>query len=499
MRVTNQMVNHTALRNMQRSQSKVSDTTTRMTSGKKIQKASEDPVVAMRALKLRSTVAQLDQYKTKNIKDADSWMFVTETSLNNIVGRLSSVYDYCVQGANDTYDTAARSNIVDGLQALKDQIYAEGSATYAGRYLFSGYRTSTDMTFATKESVRGVSYDITEHLSSNDFKRKDVVTDPLNYDMVDDYINGTAPYTPPRDATVSVLKLAYNDLEYDPEITFDGDKPADLGFTLVTKGRTDKDTYYEAGVNEIVYIPETGELVFGENAYNALKATKDIQVNYSKSTFQVGDLRPDHYFDCIKHEPQSDGTIKAIHFEQPEGGQNIQYEVNFNQFITVNTQGKNVITHAMGNEIDELTNALQELTEIEDTITKLKAKLTDPAYSEDKDKIAKINQLLEDADVEMALKRTRVADLFEKGETTFTNFMNKVSAEQADVGTRMNKLDMIATRVAEQYNNFDELRSANEDVETEEAIIDFNEANLVYNASLAATSNILQTTLLNYL
>lgn len=512
MRVTNQMVNHAALKNMQRSQSRVSDTTTRMTSGKKIQKASEDPVIAMRALKLRSTVAQLDQYKEKNIKDANSWMFVTETSLNNIVGRLSSVYDYCVQGANDTYDSAARSNIVDGLQALKNQIYAEGSATYAGRYLFSGYRTSTDMTFATKESVRGVSYDITEHLGSEDFKRKDVVTDPLNYDKVDGYINGTEPYTPPRDATVSVLKLAYNNLDVkayeDPDtgdivktldITFDGDDLATLGFDLVVKEKADKDTYYAAGANEIIYIPETGELVFGEEAYNAVKASKDIQINYSKSTFEVGDLRPDHYFDCIKHEPQSDGTIKDIHFEQPEGGQNIQYEVNFNQFITVNTQGKDVITHAMGHEIDELTDALQALTEIEDTITKLKAKLSDPLYSEDKAKVAKINQLLEDADIEMALKRTRVAELFEKGETTFTNFMNKVSAAQADVGTRMNKLDMIATRVAEQYDNFDELRSANEDVETEEAIIEFNEANLVYNASLAATSNILQTTLLDYL
>lgn len=498
MRVTNQMVNHEALKNMQRSQSRVSVTTTRMTSGKKIQKASEDPVIAMRALKLRSTVAQLDQYKEKNIKDADSWMFVTETSLNNLVGRLGEVYQYCVQGANDTYDSAARNNIVDGLQALKNQIYAEGSATYAGRYLFSGYRTSTDMTFATKESVEGVSYDITEHLDSEDFKRKDVVQNPLNYDNVDTYINGGA-YTPPRDDTVSVLKLAYKDLEYDPTIAFDGKKPADLGFVMVTKGKADKESYYEAGDNEIVYIPETGEMVFGKNAYNALKATKDIEVNYSKKTFEVGDLRPDHYFDCIKHEPQSDGTIRDIHFEQPEGGQNIQYEVNFNQFITVNTQGKDVITHAMGNEIDELTNALQEWTEIENTITKLKAKLSDPAYAEDKDKIAKINQLLEDADIEMALKRNRVTELFEKGETTFTNFMNTVSAAQADVGTRMNKLDMIATRVKEQYDNFDELKSANEDVETEEAIIEFNEANLVYNASLAATSNILQTTLLDYL
>lgn len=499
MRVTNQMVNNSALKNMQRSQSRVSTTLTRLTSGKKIQKSSDDPVVAMRALKLRSTVAQLGQYKDKNIKDADSWMYVTETSLNNIVNRLTDVYDYCVQGANDTFDSTAKSSLVDALQSLKNMIYGEGSATYAGRYLFSGYRTGTDLTFATNESVRDVSYDIIEHLDSMDFKRKDVVTNPFNYDNIDGYIDGTVTYKPPRDATVSVLKLAYDDLDYDPVVTFDGKKPADLGFTMVTKGTSAADTYYEAGANEIVYIPETGELVFGEKAYNALKATKDIQVKYSKSTFQVGDLRPDHYFNCVKHEPQADGTIKDIQFEQPEDGQNIQYEVNFNQYITVNTQGKDVITHAMGNEIDELSNALQELTEIEDTITRMKALLADPAYSEDKTKVARLNQLLEDADIEMALKRDRVTALFEQGETTFTNFINQVSAAQADVGTRMNKLDMIATRVKEQYENFDELKSSNEDVETEEAIIEFNEANVVYNASLAATSNILQTTLLDYL
>ena len=37
--------------------------TTQMTTGKKITQASEDPVVAIRALKLRTTVNQLQQYK----------------------------------------------------------------------------------------------------------------------------------------------------------------------------------------------------------------------------------------------------------------------------------------------------------------------------------------------------------------------------------------------------------------------------------------------------
>ena len=500
MRVTNQMINHGALKNIQHSQTRVGDTTTQLTTGKIIQKASDDPVIAMRALKLRTTVSQLQQYKDKNIKDANSWMDVTETSLNNIVKRLTDVYDYCVQGANDTYDSAARASIIDSLQSLKNMIYSEGSATYAGRSIFTGYRPGTELAFSPQESVDGVSYDINEHLNSDDFYLKKTVTNPMQKDQIDAYLADPTAYEAPRDSQAYTIKLAYDDLEdTNVSVTFDGKTAAEAGFTFVTKDASQVASYYDVADDEIAYIPETGELVFGENAYIALQSTKDIAVSYTKSTFEVGDLRPDHYFDCIKHEPQTDGTIKDIEFTQPEKGQEIQYEVNFNQYLTVNTQGKDAITHDMGNAIDELSNALKELNDIEALISELNQKLADPTYNQNEDNVKMLNQLLADADVEMALKRDNVTKLFEKGETKFTNFMADVAALQSDVGTRMDKLDMISVRVDEQYANFKELRSANEDIESEEAIINWNEAQVTYNASLAATSNILQTTLLDYL
>ena len=49
---------------------RVSDLNQQVTTGKKISAPSEDPVIAIRALKLRTTCDQLDQYKNKNIKDA---------------------------------------------------------------------------------------------------------------------------------------------------------------------------------------------------------------------------------------------------------------------------------------------------------------------------------------------------------------------------------------------------------------------------------------------
>ncbi len=500
MRVTSHMINHGALKNIQSAQGRVSDTTTQLTTGKLIQKASDDPVIAMRALKLRTTVSQLQQYKEKNIKDANSWMDVTETSLNNVVDRLTDVYDYCVQGANDTYDTAARASIIDSLQSLKDMIYSEGSATYAGRYIFSGFRTGTDLAFSTKESVKGVSYDINESLNSDDFKLKKTVTNPMQKDQIDSYLADPTTYEPPRDSQAYTIKLAYDNLEdTNFALTFDGKTVDELGYTFVTKDDTQVASYYDVNPNEVAYIPETGELVFGENAYKALQSTKEIKTTYTKSTFEVGDLRPDHYFDCVKHEPQSDGTIKDIQFTQTDDGQEIQYEVNFNQYLTVNTQGKDAITHDMGNAIDELSNALKELNDIEALMTNIRGKLNDPTYNSDEDNVKMLNQLLADADVEMALKRDNLTKLFEKGETTFTNFMSDVAALQSDVGTKMDKLEMISVRVNEQYVNFKELKSDNEDVESEEAIINWNESQLTYNASLAATSNILQTSLLDYL
>ena len=109
MRVTNQMVTNSSLRNMQKSMQRVGNLNEQVTTGKKISAPSQDPVVAIRALKLRTTCDQLDQYKKKNIPDALSWLDTTQTSIQNVFNRLDDVYDYCEQGASDTYQTKDRS------------------------------------------------------------------------------------------------------------------------------------------------------------------------------------------------------------------------------------------------------------------------------------------------------------------------------------------------------------------------------------------------------
>ena len=509
MRITNQMITNNSLRNMQKSMTKVNKHTEQMTSGKKITQASEDPVIAIRALKLRTTVNQLGQYKEKNIPDAESWLNITTTSLDNITSRVKDIETYCVQGSTDSFNSTDRSAIIDALKELQDMIYNEGNSTYAGRYIFSGYKTDRPLSFTETEDTTKFSYDITQNFTPDALETKNVVLNGVDYDSVDDYIAGTKTYGLPNPEMVYRLNLAYENIDDsnnagDATLSINAKDAAgntiDLtGFSTSVIEPTDSDNYYAVGTDDIHIIKETGEIIFGENVYNTLKTAADIEVSYSKNQVDRGELRPEHYFKCTQYTVQSDGSVKEVDYEQPEDGQKIYYEVNFNQSLQVNTEGNKLISTDISNNINDLIYTLTELQAAEHTQTKLKDMLSDVQYASNDAAVKQINQMLEDIDTEIAVKKQNMQKTFSANIANFQNYMDQVSAVQSDLGSRMSKLSMISTRVDEQYASFKELKSNNEDVETDQAIIDFNQAELVYESALAATSKIVTKTLLDYL
>ena len=500
------MITGNSLRNMQKSMSAVNKTTQQMTTGKKISQASEDPVIAIRALKLRTTVNQLQQYKEKNIPDASSWFDISTTSLDNITKRIEDITTYCVQGSTDSFNSDDRNAIIDSLKQLQEMLYEEGNATYAGRYIFSGYKTDRSLTFIDTEDVSKYSYDITQSFSPTAMDTKNVVLDGVDYTQVDAYIDGAATYKQPNPEQVYRLNLAYENIT---DTNNDGEKVltlsakmadgSELDFNTTVMTEADVDDYYNVGPDDIHIIEETGEVIFGENVYNTLKTAETIDVTYAKTEFLAGDLRPEHYFDCTQYTVQTDGSVKEVEYDKPEEGQPIYYEVNFNQSLQVNTEGNQVISEEMSNDINDLIYALTDLTDAEDAKVRLEKMLEDVQYASDEDAIEQINRMINDLDAEIAVKKENMQKTFSNNITNFQNYMSIVSAMQSDIGSRMSKLEMISTRVDEQFAAFKELKSKNEDTETDSAIIEFNQAELVYESALAATSNIMQTTLLDYL
>ena len=77
MRITNRIMQRNNLSNINTNKTYQDRLSTQMSSQKKINRPSDDPVVAIRALRLRSNVTEISQYYSKNIPDAESWLKVT--------------------------------------------------------------------------------------------------------------------------------------------------------------------------------------------------------------------------------------------------------------------------------------------------------------------------------------------------------------------------------------------------------------------------------------
>ena len=78
MRITNKIMQNNNLTNINNNKIMQDKLSTMMSTGKKINRPSDDPVIAIRALRLRSNVTEVTQYFGKNIPDAESWLDVTE-------------------------------------------------------------------------------------------------------------------------------------------------------------------------------------------------------------------------------------------------------------------------------------------------------------------------------------------------------------------------------------------------------------------------------------
>lgn len=499
MRITNQMMTNNCFNNLMTNYSRLNKLNNQYTSQKKITRPSEDPVVAVRALKFRTTCSELEQYLNKNIPDANNWMDVTVGSLDNIISRLGEIRTQCTYGATDTLSTDNRQSILSMIEGFKNTLVAEGSTNIAGRYIFTGYKTDTDLVF--KEDTQQ-EYTITEHFSANDFEVKDVVLGGIDPDKVDDYL-AMPEVESPYSEEVYRIRLSYDNTDAAgieikvPKLdatTGEPVKDADGNIVMETITPTvvdDQDATaeekYTVGDDEVKFITETGELIFGKNVYEKYKAVENIDVTYNKTKFEKDDLRPEHYFDC-----SSEGVDYIAQ------NQEISYNINFNQSIVVNSQAKDVIRHDYIRDIDDLAKAIDDLDIAEKNEEKIKKMMEDPLYA-GSDKQAQLKQMLDANSIEITQKREIVQELFGHLEGTFDDYESEVNAARSDLGARMNRLELTEARVTEQLTSYTELKSENEDVVLEEVVVQYASAKLVYEASLMATSKVVQQTLLDYL
>lgn len=140
MRITNNMLINNVLLNVSNNLNRTQKYQSQLATGKKITMPSDDPIVASKALKLRTDVAEIMQYR-RNADDATSWMGITEATLAQIGEVIHRFREISAQAANGTNTPDDIDKIRTEAEELKTQLIHLANTTYAGRYIFSGYKT----------------------------------------------------------------------------------------------------------------------------------------------------------------------------------------------------------------------------------------------------------------------------------------------------------------------------------------------------------------------
>lgn len=511
MRITNAMIMNNSLSNISTNKKNVDRLNTQMSTEKKIQKPSEDPVVAIRALRLRSQLAELNQYLEKNVPDASSWLQVTEEALSGVSKMLTGMNTYLVQGASDGLTAEDRKTIIENLRQFREQIFQDANADYAGRTVFTGYKTDKNMTFKTDENV---TYTITENITKDSF---DYVT-KIEGLVEDGTISSVAVEDMPEPYDVYRVRLAYEGLDAGTTVALnekDGTTPLVAEANIITVYQDSNGNYvyepqdgstytpepgtgiYQPRDGEVFYLADSGELVFGKDAYatvnNYVKANGEIKFTYNKTGFEKGDLLPEHYFDTVRTE--GDGVTTSIYTSKP---QDIEYTVNFNQKLKVNTEGKNVFNHKMVRDLDELIEKVEATLAAETKIKNIENMMKEAIYSDETSQ-ANLKSMLEAAKKEFDLADDIMQKTFELSITDYQDHQERIDLEIADIGSRDKRLQLNKERLTSQQENFEELKSQNEDANMADTIIKYSAAEVVYDASLLAAGKVVTKSLLDFI
>jgi flagellar hook-associated protein 3 FlgL len=141
MRVTQGMLASNSLRNLSNSYTQMGKYQDQLSTGKKITKPSDDPVVAMKGMFYRSNLTEVEQYK-RNLSEAYLWMENSESGVEQVNNSLQRVRELTVQGMNGTLSVTDKQAIAREIEQIKKDIASVANTQVAGRYIFNGTNTS---------------------------------------------------------------------------------------------------------------------------------------------------------------------------------------------------------------------------------------------------------------------------------------------------------------------------------------------------------------------
>lgn len=502
MRVTNGMLTNTTLNGLFKTTSQLNKTYAQMTSGKKIQYVSDNPILAGRAMKLATNVNESEQY-ISNVKSANSWMEITGGALNNMTQMLQQIREKVNQAANSSLEVKDKKAIQTEIEEIWKQLSEEANVTYDGRYVFSGYKTDQPLTLTKDEKLESaieletsLALRSATSVAENSLVKKDSTLAGNTVLKAD--TNLPADTVIPKGTKLSV-EDAKEILGIDPSASTDYTTDADhvipagtkvsaetanaiLGpgtateeYTFTTEytvpaGTTiSNDAAKEAlGVDASTsYYVMTADKKLDRNKTVQSEITLGAEVKVVDDMTLKGECTLGAGTNLIKESKLEAGTVLKAGTVNPKvngkmDGDTINYQIGVNSKLQINTLGMDKTMNSIAECFGELYN----------------------------DITACINGTMSNGE----LSKKYSAKLGE-----LDDILADISEKTSDLGSRMARADYVMSRLSDQRTTFKNLLSETEDIDIEEVFTNFNTQYATYQSALQATSKIIKNTLADYL
>ncbi|MCR4782070.1 MAG: flagellar hook-associated protein FlgL [Lachnospiraceae bacterium] len=511
MRITNNMIMTKADSNINGVKIILDKTNTQMTTQKKIDKPSDDPVVAVRSLRFSTTLTKVNQYYKKNIPDAESFLEVTETSVNDMRDIVRNVHTLSNQGANDTLTQDDRKTILKQLQALQSQLYDAGNADFAGRTVFTGYRTNKTLTFMNDE--KDTSYNIEQKIEmkgmeeyryySGSVKVPGDATEILDTTSIVNKPYTEHPYYRVRAAYDNISVANNGDVVQIPYKNNGSDTTENLNVTVYeTESDWENATGMNIGDDDAVLIESTGDIIMGKNLASTMKANRAVlDFSYSKTGFKDGELRPEYYYNCVKTADK--GAAVNVQYDKfDENGNSIEYDINYtisaNQELRVNIEADKIFDSSFIQDINDMIEAVSTAINAYDKVQNLKEMKGQDQYSAS-DYQTSLDKWMDAANKELDYANNNLQKIFNSELEKSKNYEDTLNLAMTDIGCRKQQLDMTRKQMSDQLETVQDLQSKNDDMDLSEVVLKYTAARTAYSSSLTAAGKLGDMTLLNYI
>ncbi|MDA5491179.1 flagellin [Yersinia kristensenii] len=167
MRVTNASLSRIMMDSMVNRTVEYAKLNEQLTSGKRVNKISDDPVASMQLVQLENSKSDVSQYKTNVVRLSGNYS-VQEASLNSLDKQLLVVRDKMLAAKNGNHSATESAIFGREINLLLDGMMSDlNTKNSEGNYLFSG----------TKSNIKPVEYDSTtqKYTFNGNNERRDAV------------------------------------------------------------------------------------------------------------------------------------------------------------------------------------------------------------------------------------------------------------------------------------------------------------------------------------